>query len=161
MSLNRTIRDFVVKGAIIEKKVGSNWVHTKNAPEAGPRYRLAVTCGNADGRIDWGSEGDYNKVLLEIRVVTVGFRMMGLTPVGKEFIQFYTNSSFSQVVGGSKKYKTTFDLPEYKPTHADCLTYLYLKFKSGVPAIPLYWLQWNFGIYGAVRNHYWKTRFTR
>lgn len=154
MSLNRTLRDFIVKGVKIKVRSGSSWVSPSPAiPKAGEKYRLEVLCGNASGRISWGNEGDYNKVMLQIKVVAKGFRN-----VQQDKIEFYRDSSFSRKILGNTKYRTSFELPEYKPTHADSVTHLYLMFKPGVVQYPLYWLQWDVGVYGAVRNHHWKTR---
>jgi len=162
MSLNRTLQDFVVKKAKIEVRVGNKWEKPLRPPEVGKKYRLSVTCGNANGMINWGTERDYNKVQLQIRVVPMGFKS-GSSFKGYQKVEFYTNSSFSQVIPAnppSKTYRTDFTLPEYKPTHADTVTYLYLKFKPNVPNISFSKLRWTFGIYGAVRNHHWKQRYT-
>lgn len=163
MSLNRTLKDFVVKKVSIKEFVGSQWRiprHPRNHPIEGVKYRLEVICGNKDGRISWGDEGDYNKVLLQVRTVPVGFKV-GNSYKGAREMEFYTNSSFTQKVPGNQKYRTSFTLPEYKPTHADTLTYLYLMFKPNAPKMSFSKLVWTFGIYGAVRTHHWKKRFTR
>ncbi len=161
MSKNRTLRDFIVKGATIKIKVGNQWVRPNTPPIPGEKYRLQVICGNANGRIDWGNEGDYNKVMLQVRVVPVGFKH-GNNYIHKYKVEFYTNSSFTQKVhrDSDKNYRTSFTLPEFKPTHADIVKYLYLKFEPNTPSIYLRNLYWQFGIYGAVRNHNWKKRYT-
>ena len=96
--------------------------------------------------------------MLEVRVLAIGFKIFNTHPVGNENIEFDTNLSFPQVVSGSHKYRAKVNLPEYAPTHSDCLTYLYPKLKSNIPAVKLSGLKWTFGIYGAVRNHHWKTQ---
>ena len=161
MSLNRTLQDFIVKNATIKIKVGNQWVRPSTSPIPGEKYRLEVTCGNANGQINWGNEGDYNKVLLQVRVVPVGFKS-GNNYIEKYKTEFYTDITFSKKVDEDprKNYRTSFELPEYKPTHADTLTFLYLKFEPNTPNISLSKLYWTFGIYGAVRNHNWKKRYT-
>ena len=90
MSKNRNLSDFIVKRIAIKKKVGSRWVATNGPAVPGAKYRLEVDTGNK-GRTNWGGEGDYNKVLLEIRIVAMGFRS-GSSFVGKNKIEFYTNT---------------------------------------------------------------------
>jgi hypothetical protein len=156
MSLNRTIRDFVVKRVSIKIKSGSRWVKPSSPPQVGQKYRLEITCGNKDGKISWGNQGDYNKVLLQIRVVPKGFKKKRKF-MGKDKIVFYSNSSFTKALS----YRSSFTLSEYKPTFADCTTYLYLMFKPGVPNRSFANLHWDMGIYGAVRNHHWMARSTK
>jgi len=163
MSLNRSLKDFVVKKVSIKERVGSQWRtlrHPRNHPIISTKYRLEVTCGNKDGRISWGDEGDYNKVLLQVRTVPKGFKSGNRYRGSSEF-EFYTNSSFTQKISGNQKYRTSFTLPEYKPTLSDTMTYLYFMVKPNVPKISFSKLAWSFGIYGAVRRHHWKSRFTR
>lgn len=161
MSLNRLLTDWIVKKASLKVKVGNSWQRPNGPADPNAKYRLEVHVGNANGRISWGGEGDYNKVMLSVRIVPVGFKV-GNSYVEKYRVTFYTNSSFSKKVHSdrAKNYRTSFTMPEYKPTHADSLQYLYLKFENNTPQVSLSKLRWSFGIYGAVRNHYWKARNT-
>jgi hypothetical protein len=151
MSANRLITDLGVKSLSIKERQGASWVNAIN-PKANTDYKVEIIFGNMNGSIIWDDE-QYRKDNVELRLVALGFFQITRYKY-KEEIVFYTNSSYSTEVSGTK-YRTTFKISKFETTAADVLFEGYFRVKINIPSI-FGFLKWDCGTYGSVRNRHWK-----